>query len=315
MFWWIFAAVFAVTFFIFLIIFGYFCFLTANVRHKSYPADRRAHGGGSPAPEHGERIFAEALAWFDAQKYEPLYLRSSDGLRLFGRLIQAKGTARGIVIGFHGYHSSARRDLVVQTRALHEAGYHVLLISQRAHGKSEGKYICFGVKEREDAVAWCHLAHERFPTLPIALLGLSMGASTVLFASALKLPDSVRAIIADCGFTSPFAIIRRTLHRKHKIVPYPIIFFMNAWSRLLAGFNYRDASTEQALRESRLPTLLIHGSEDRYVPAAMSERIASLVPEHAELFVVEGARHAQAVLYEPEEYIKRMLAFLDKNGV
>ena len=39
--------------------------------------------------------------------------------------------------------------------------------------------------------------------------GLSMGAATVLMASELELPSNVIGIIADCGYTSPGAIVRK----------------------------------------------------------------------------------------------------------
>lgn len=301
--------------FAFFLLFGYFCFVSTNVRRKHYPADRRPHGGGVSAPEHGERRFQEAIAFLDDHEGESLCLTSKDGLRLCARLIEAESEARGTVICLHGYHSSARRDLAVQAHFLHDAGYHVLLVSQRAHGESEGKYICFGIKEREDALGWCQLMRDRFPALPIALLGLSMGASTALFASALALPSEVRAVIADCGFTSPSDIIRRTLRHKYKLLPSPTLLFMSFWSRLLAGFDYNECAAPTALVHSRLPILLIHGSEDRLVPMEMSERSFAAAQKHAELFIVDGARHAQSVLVAPEEYQARTLSFLHKHGM
>lgn len=297
--------------FVFFFIFGYYCFSVANRRKKHYPSQRRAHGGGCNAPDHGEAVFEEACRWLDAQALESVSVRSCDGLRLSGRLLPAEGSARGIVIGFHGYHSSDKRDLAIQTRFLHEAGYHVLLATQRSHGNSEGTYICFGVKERMDVAPWCHLALERFGDLPIALLGLSMGASTVLMSTDTTLPPQVQAIVADCGFTAPWEIIKRTLRRKHKILPYPVIYFMNYWSRILAGFDYRECSVTQIVNRCSLPILLIHGTDDLYVPHEMSKRIAQANPATIDFFSVPHARHAQSVLFVPEEYRDRVLSFLE----
>ena len=140
-----------------------------------------------------------------------------------------------------------------------------------------------------------------------------MGAATVMMASELSLPDEVRAVVADCGFTTPWEIIRRTLRRKHKILPYPVIFFMNFWSRILAHFDYRSVSTEKSLQKTALPIFLIHGSEDLYVPCRMSERNAAAAKEKAEIFIAKGARHSQSVLFFPEEYLTRLLAFLEKH--
>jgi len=80
----------------------------------------------------------------------------------------------------------------------------------------------------------------------------------------------------------------------------------------LAGFDYRAHATADALRASAIPVLLIHGTEDDYVPPEMSERIAQAA-ERAELFTVEGAKHGQSVYYAPKEYEETILRFLKKH--
>ncbi len=298
--------------FLLFFIFGHFLFIRACRRRKSYSSDRHEHGGGRGLSEDALAKLADAREWFDAQKFEDVSIPSHDGLCLRGKLLAA-GEMRGVILFFHGYHSSARRDFSIQARVLHEAGYHLLLVSERSHGESSGKYLCFGVKERYDVQDWAKFAKRRFGDLPIALFGLSMGGASVLMASALKLPATVRAVISDCGFTSPWEIIARTLRRSHKIFPYPVIYFMNFWARTLADFDFRECSVEEALKTSSLPTLLIHGKEDRFVPAEMSVRAAKSSPDHTELLLVDGARHGQAILFATEEYERRLLSFLEKN--
>ncbi|MFR7743588.1 MAG: hypothetical protein ACLU3I_10065 [Acutalibacteraceae bacterium] len=92
--------------------------------------------------------------------------------------------------------------------------------TRRAHGQSEGVYITFGIHERRDAATWAQYAAMHFgPDHPLFLGGLSMGATTVLLASALELPPSVRGVIADCGFSSPEAIMRSVLQAHVKMAP------------------------------------------------------------------------------------------------
>ena len=72
---------------------------------------------------------------------------------------------------------------------------------QRAHGRSDSYTITMGAQERYDARAWAYWASVRSSgKVPIFLMGVSMGAATVLLASGLDLPDSVHGIIADCGY-------------------------------------------------------------------------------------------------------------------
>ncbi len=302
------------TLFGFFFLFGYICFIRACKRRRSYPADRsdRVVGGGVIPPA-GEAARLAAKEWWGKQSFETISVRSADGLLLSGKLLSAEGQNKGVILVFHGYHSCCERDLNVQIHRLHEAGYHLIMPCQRAHGDSEGKYICFGVKEREDVGRWCCLAAARFPDLPVVLFGLSMGAATVLYASETALPVPISCVIADCGYTNPWEILCNTLRHRHKIFPIPVIYFMNAWSRLLAKFDYREVEGLTPELTHRPPTLLIHGTEDRFVPLDMSYRNLERLGECGELLTVEGARHAQSVYFDTERYIKTVLDFLDRN--
>ena len=294
------------------LLFSLVLFRYAHVRRSHYPADKREYGGNRSLPPSGEAYLKESRQWFDAQSPQRVTILSQDGLRLSADLLLSP-QGLGIVPCFHGYHSSGRRDLSAHAKILHEAGYHVLIVHQRAHGESEGKYICFGTKERLDARDWCLWSENRFPDLPIFLLGLSMGASTVLMSTGTALPPSVRGIVADCGFSSPFEIIANTLRHKHKIHPYPVIYGMDLWSRILAGFHYRQQTCAEALRNSTLPVLMIHGEADRYVPAEMSHRTAKRFPEQIELWTIPSAPHSQSIYYDPKGYQSRLVSFLEQH--
>ena len=138
----------------------------------------------------------ELIDAFDAIPYEALSIRSQDGLRLFGRYYHVRDGAP-ILIEVHGYHGTALRDFCGGNLLARAAGYNTLVIDQRAHGKSEGKIISLGINEREDCLLWAEYAAGRWPGVPLILSGVSMGAATVLMASSLPLPESVRGIMAE----------------------------------------------------------------------------------------------------------------------
>ena len=100
-----------------------------------------------------------------------------------------------------------------------------------------------------------------------------MGATTVLMAACFDFPANVRAIIADCGFTSPYAIAKSVLHRDYPRLPVGLLLpICGLFTRLFAGFGLHDASTLDAVRESRYPILFIHGTGDTFVPSRDDER-------------------------------------------
>lgn len=151
-----------------------------------------------------EKMIRDALS----VPYENVFITSFDGLRLHAKFYAAPDPKAPVQIMFHGYKSAAERDFCGGLREGIDGGFNVLLVDQRAHGESEGKYLTFGVNERFDCLSWANYATERFGRdVKIYLYGISMGAATVLMASALPLPDSVSGIVADCGYTSPKDII------------------------------------------------------------------------------------------------------------
>ena len=139
--------------------------------------------------------------------YEKVTTTSRDGIKLVGRYYHVKDDAPVSII-FHGYRSNIGTDCNGGYYLSVKNGYNVLVVYQRGHRESGGKTITFGVKERYDCLDWISYVNERFgEDTPILLMGLSMGAATVLMAAGLELPSNVKGVMADCGYSSPKEIL------------------------------------------------------------------------------------------------------------
>ena len=243
--------------------------------------------------------------------YEDVFITSFDGLRLHAKFYAASERKAPVQIMFHGYKSSAERDFCGGLREGIDGGFNVLLVDQRAHGESEGKYLTFGVNERFDCLSWASYAAERFGNdVKIYLYGISMGASTVLMASALPLPKSVSGIVADCGYTSPKAIICSVL-RDHHVPAAPGYAVAKRGARLFCGFDLDSASAPDALRRSHIPVLFIHGDDDRFVPCRMSrENFEASAAEHKKLLIVHNAGHGLSYMLDRPAYLSALHEFL-----
>ena len=86
---------------------------------------------------------------------EMVSMTSRSGMRLCGRYYHVDDNAP-LAICFHGYRSTAIRDFCGGAILAMEQGHNVLLVDQRAHGKSSGHTITFGIRERLDCVDWIH---------------------------------------------------------------------------------------------------------------------------------------------------------------
>ncbi len=293
----------------------FYFFRFSILRFKHERTDRQYEEKDSIWHPYRERM-EEAQTWIREHTAELAEMLSFDGLRLRALYLPAEEERpRGTIIAFHGYRSLATIDFALEARFFHEQGYQLLLPYQRSHGESEGKYITYGVKEQYDCQDWARYVRDRFGVqMDIFLSGISMGASTVLMASGLTLPKNVRGIIADCGFTSPWEIMKHVSRRDFKLPSFPLLHLLDLLTRLRAGFSLKEADTCKALRENRLPVLFLHGEEDDFVPLSMTRQNFSACRAEKDVFLVKGAGHAQSFATDTEGCGEKIAEFLQKYG-
>lgn len=280
---------------------------------------RKPHRPWKELPEsHPEHEFRKAslqgIEYLKNQKMEKWEMTSFDGLKLAAYYWPAENNPeKKALIAMHGYHSHDMIDFARSARFFHEAGYDVLLPDQRCHGESEGKYICFGTKEKFDCRDWAVRLTERLGSdARIVLMGVSMGSSTVTFALGTELPGTVKAVIADCGFTSPRDIFVHVLKRDYKVGKFPLIHTQKFFCHHVAGFDI-DESTLDVLEDNETPILFVHGGKDDFVPTVMSHRnFLANKSDLKEILIIGPAPHAQCVNTDPEKCKKTMLAFCEK---
>lgn len=257
-------------------------------------------------------VLDSAIAEFETATYESVTIISHDGLKLTGRYYHVKDNAP-LEIVCHGYKGNATRDFCGNWKIAVEEGRNILSIDQRAHGDSEGHTITFGIKERYDVLKWIEYANERFGNVPIMLTGVSMGAATVLMVSGMKLPENVKAVLADCPYDAPSNIIKKVLGTDMgmpvKFV-YPLI---KLGGKLYGKFDLDADSPLEAVKNAKVPILLIHGDDDRFVPYEMSCNIKKAAPDNIEFHTIKGAGHALNYVTAPEEYTNIVKEFTIRN--
>lgn len=240
---------------------------------------------------------------------EEITIRSHDGLTLFGRYYRFSNDESRMEILFHGWRSNTFRDACGGAKLARDAGYNLLVVDQRAHGNSDGNTITFGIKEKYDCLDWINYAVARFGSdVRILLGGISMGAATVLMASALPLPENICGITADCGYSSPEAIIRKVCRDMN--IPdrlgYP---FVRMSARVLGRFSLDGESAVEAVKHAKVPIMLMHGEEDDFVPFSMAGEIYDAIASKKQILTVPKAGHGLAYFYDTEHYTRELTAF------
>ena len=257
------------------------------------------------------QFLRNCIRQLDELPYEPVQIRSVDGKRLFARYYHSANGAP-VQIQFHGYRGCALRDYCGGTAIARKLGHNVLVVDQRCHGRSEGHTITFGVRERYDCQSWANYAYNRFgKDTPLILCGVSMGASTVLMASSLKLPESVCAIIADCPYSSPRAMIAKVAGEMG-LPPKPASAICSLGAMIYGRFRLGSCDPLECVKHTKVPVLLIHGEADQMVPCDMSRALYDACHSQKELVTFPGATHGMSYLEDPARYEATVSDFLSR---
>ena len=244
-----------------------------------------------------------ALFWKEASP-EAVSITSFDGLTLRGEFLSRPGSQRTVVC-VHGYRGTGVSNFALVLPVLAGMGCDILLIDQRACGRSGGSYIAFGMKERHDVAGWCRwLTEERGCRHPIYLDGISLGCSTVLMASDLELPENVCGIIADCGFTSAYEIIASVVRSLLHLPARLVMPLLQLAARRELGMGLDAVSTEDCVRHTRIPILFAHGEKDRFVPPDMGVRNYMACGSEKWLLLSPEAAHGESWLKSREAYMQ-----------
>lgn len=266
-----------------------------------------------PAAERIKPIFEKAREDLKNNANETVQITSHDNLKLVGHIYPAQNPKR-ILICMHGWRSSWDHDYAVISTFLHDDLNSTLIIpEQRGQGESEGDFIGFGIFERHDCLEWVNYAKERYgEDLPIYLIGISMGATTVLMTTGSDLPTCVKGVIADCGFTSPGAVMSHVVKNNLKInekLTYPLV---NKRINKVAHFDIDEYSAPKALENCKVPVLFIHGSSDTFVPVQMTFENYEACAAPKDLLIVPGAGHGMSYVKDTAAYEKAVRYFFKK---
>jgi fermentation-respiration switch protein FrsA (DUF1100 family) len=231
-------------------------------------------------------------------------------VELYGRYYHFADGAP-VQIMMHGYRGSYQ-DLCGALKLAKELGHNALIVHQRAHGRSGGRVITFGIRERYDCVDWAHFVAQKHPHVPILLYGISMGAATVLMASELALPPQVAGVIADCPYSTPAAIIRKVSAQNLRLPSVLTMPLVRLGTAVYGGFRLSEASPLTAVVATDLPILLIHGEVDAFVPCNMSRELAAACASRVTLATLPAADHGIAYMCDMPAYTRAVRGFVDK---
>lgn len=255
------------------------------------------------------------ISWLEEYGYERHYITSERGEKLTGFLFKPEKESNIYLFCAHGYRSCGIREFNGVIRFYIERGYNVFLPDHIASGESEGTHCTFGYYETEDCMKWLSYLNENFgDDITIVLHGVSMGCATVTMMNGREdLPQNVKGVVADCGFSSATDLFAYKLGTFGIKKSDKIIDAVNYVNKKNIGFDFKELRPLDSVKNARTPMLFIHGADDGLVPCFMvNELYEACSAEKKDLLIVEGADHAQSCMKGDEEYVAKLSCFLDE---
>ncbi|MBR1811307.1 MAG: alpha/beta hydrolase [Clostridia bacterium] len=259
---------------------------------------------------HPEEI-TDHRQWYEITPHDDLTLVSSHGENLFADYIPAENPTHRYAVIAHGW-TSIPKNMATPIRHFSERGFNILAPHMRAHGKSQEKVVGMSWPDRFDIIDWITYIVDKDPDAKILLVGVSMGSATVMNVSGEQLPDNVKCIIADCGFTSIWDIFANTLKDRAHLPTRPLMDMMRLVTKAQAGYDIKTAAPLDQVKKSVTPTLFVHGEQDTFIPAAMMYKLYDAAACEKDLLLIPDADHAESWDVHPEIYWPVADKFVDK---
>lgn len=251
-----------------------------------------------------------AIKWSEKIDKVKVSVTANDGITLKGTEYLADKKSNKWAIVLHGYHSTPESVLSIGEE-FSKKGYNVLIPSMRACADSEGKYIGMGWLDKDDLKCWINILIEENNNAEIVLHGSSMGGATVLMASGDKLPNNIKAIIEDSGYTSVWDIFASEAKARFNLPSFPILDMFRIVANVRAHYDIKEASALEQVKKSNIPILFIHGDKDDFVPEYMCEELYEAANCNKKKLIIKGAGHTESKYKDPETYYTTIFNFIE----
>jgi fermentation-respiration switch protein FrsA (DUF1100 family) len=197
--------------------------------------------------------------------------------------------------------------MIERAKFLHAAGYSVLLVDLPAHGESGGTRITFGFREAVGVKAAMRFLRESLPGERIAVVGVSLGAASLVLASESPAPHAV--VLESMYPTITEAVSDRLSMRLGALGARlaPVVLWQLPIRIGITADQLRPIDHLSALRS---PVLIAGGTDDRHTTVGETRRLYEAATEPKELWLVEGAAHVDLHAFNPVAYESRVSAFL-----
>lgn len=242
-------------------------------------------------------------------------ITSDDGLKLNAYFVKNDVPTENTAVLVHGHGSQALCDGAAKAFGFLDAGFNVLMPDNRGCGESEGKWMTFGAKESDDTLLWTKKLCEMYPEGKILVDGGSLGGATVCMLASKDLPQNVKFIVSDCAYKTVEEQFRYVVKKMAHISPdllKPLFAGVEHWMKKYIGFGFDDIKPVESVKNAKVPMIIVHGKDDRYIPVSFGEDIYAACTTEKKLVIIDDAGHVGSFPTDQEKYMAAVKEFAEK---
>lgn len=243
--------------------------------------------------------------------YEHLRLQVAASIELDSFFVPASIPASANLIILHGV-GSCKETYLPLAKELCGMGYNLFMVDQRAHGKSGGKYLTYGFREKEDVSKMVDWLDEKSSSLPTGIYGNSMGGAVAL--QSLDHDHRLVFGLIESTFTDLPTVTRAYARRlSFQGVPDFVLNYIIRRAGQLAAFDPWSVRPVDAVARLHQPMFFIHGDADSRIKYQHGEQLyAACSSPDKQLYLVRGGDHADLWEVQDTEYSTRWHGFLKR---
>lgn len=126
--------------------------------------------------------------------------------------------------------------------------------------------------------------------------------------------DRIDFLILDCPVSSMERMVEQEMKSMDVGIPVSYMTWCgNIVNKLKLGFTYQDADVATAMKDVKIPVLVINSKTDSVTPYFMGKDIYDAIPENnREIWTVDDSEHCEIWADHNPEYRKKIEGFLIK---
>ena len=264
------------------------------------------------APDNEEQLkmWNDGIAWMEPNRSRITEVSvESDGFKLYGEYFDF-GSDRCVII------LPGRCESLIYSYYFAEpyekAGFNILVVDTRCHGKSEGKYNTIGVKESHDVLKWAELVHDRFDKKEVYIHGICIGTSSGIFAMTNKnCPEYLRGLVTEGCFVSFRETFKRHMMADNRPL-FPVLDMVMLLINKHTGTNVYKDKPIRAIKHinHNARILFLYGKKDIFsIPEKSQKLFDACAATDKQLVWFEKGGHSHLRINNTEEYDNAIIKF------